>query len=240
MGQYYGKNVVVLWSQFNLSPHFNDATVSQEVSTAEVTTFGDNSRDYVVGIKDATVSLSGVWDDTATTGADVVLSNAMGNATNPILTVGFAGATIGYRAKLAEIIETSLEITGNFDDAVQVAAEMQVTGGVDNGIFLKTFAAETSTTNSTSQDNTAASTNGYAAHLHVTAVSGTGPTADILVQHSVDNAVWATLVTFTQVTTTPTSQRLTGTGTVNRYVRCASTIAGTTPSYTYTVAFARR
>jgi predicted secreted protein len=239
MTQYHGKNTAVLWSQFDLSSYLNEASVKQEVSTAETTTFGSGSRSYVAGLKDGTVSLSGFFDDTATTGADVVLNNALGNATNPILTVGLSGATIGKKAKLAEIIETSYEITGNFDDAVTAAIEMQVNGGVDNGIFLKTLAAETTSTNGTGQDNGASSTNGWCAHLHVTAMSSP-TTLDVSVQHSTDNVTFANLSggVFTQVTTSTTSQRLTGTGTVNRYTRYISTIVGT--SYTYTVALARR
>jgi predicted secreted protein len=236
---YHGKNTSVLWSQFDLSSYMQEASVKQEVSTAETTTFGAGSRSYVAGLKDGTVSLSGFFDDTTTTGADVVLNTALGNATNPILTVGLAGATIGKRAKLAEIIETSYEITGNFDDAVTASVEMQVNGGVDNGIYLKGHAAETSSTNGAGQDGGAASTNGWVAHLHVTAMS-TPTTLDVKVQHSTDNSTWADLSggAFTQVTTSTTSQRLTGTGSVNRYTRYVSTIAGT--SYTYAVAFARR
>lgn len=237
MTAYHGKSTAILWSQFDLSAYFQEATITQELSTAEVTTFGDSSRDYLAGIKDGTVSLSGVFDDAATVGSDVVLSTALGNATNPIITIGLTGATIGRRAKLAEIIESSYEVTGNFDDAVMASCEMQVTGGVDNGIFLKTLAAESSSTNGAGQDNAASSANGYCAHLHVTATSSP-TTLDVLVEHSTDNVTFATLATFTQVTTSTTSQRLTGTGTVNRYTRYASTIVGT--SYTYTVALARR
>lgn len=239
MTQYHGKNTAVLWSQFNLSTYFNEASVKQEASTAETTTFGSSSRSYVAGLVDGTLSLSGFFDDTATTGPDVVLANALANATNPIVTIGLSGATIAKRAKLAQIIETSYEITGNFDDAVTASVEMQVTGGVDNGIFLKTHAAETSSTNGAGQDNGAASSNGWCAHLHVTATSSP-TTLDVVIEHSTDNVTFAALSggTFTQVTTSTTSQRLTGTGSVNRYVRYASTIAGT--SYTYAVAFARR
>ena len=185
MTQYHGKNTAVLWSQFNLSTYFNEASVKQEASTAETTTFGSSSRSYVAGLVDGTLSLSGFFDDTATTGPDVVLANALANATNPIVTIGLSGATIAKRAKLAQIIETSYEITGNFDDAVTASVEMQVTGGVDNGIFLKTHAAETSSTNGAGQDNGAASSNGWCAHLHVTAITVPFPTRDAEVNRAI-------------------------------------------------------
>jgi hypothetical protein len=44
--------------------------------TAEVTTFGDASKEYIAGLKDATVSISGSWDATA----DAILAGIVGVA----------------------------------------------------------------------------------------------------------------------------------------------------------------
>jgi len=58
------------------------------------------------------------------------------------------------------------------------------------------------------------------------------------VQHSTDNSSWSDLCTFTAVSVVG-SEILTGTGTVNRYVRyIISAFTGT--SVTFAVAFARR
>jgi len=51
--------------------------------------------------------------------------------------------------------------------------------------------------------------------------------------------VWVDLITFSAATAA-TSQRRTVAGTVNRYVREQHTISGSTPSFTYAAAFARR
>jgi NAD/NADP transhydrogenase alpha subunit len=63
------------------------------------------------------------------------------------------------------------------------------------------------------------------------------------VQHSVNGSVWADLVTFAQVTTTPTKERVVvaaGT-TVNRYLRGNWTKGGAgSPSYVFCVGFGRR
>jgi hypothetical protein len=98
------------------------------------------------------------------------------------------------------------------------------------------------TTNGTNVDNTAPSTNGGVAHLHVTANTRNGATT-FKVQHSTDNSTWVDLVTFTSVTAATTgAQRVevaSGT-TVQRHLRAQATTAGTTGSITYTVSFARR
>lgn len=70
--------------------------------------------------------------------------------------------------------------------------------------------------------------------LDVTAASGTTPTLDVTLQTSADNSTWRTLGTFTQKTTTG-SERKSFAG-CDRYVRATSVIAGTTPSFTFSIA----
>jgi hypothetical protein len=106
------------------------------------------------------------------------------------------------------------------------------------GVSLADLAAITATGNGTSVDNAAGTTNGGIAHLHVTDVSGTTPTLAVVIQHSTNNSTWSTLASFTTATAA-TSERITFTGTVNRYVRASYTAGGTTPSFTSQVSLAR-
>ena len=76
--------------------------------------------------------------------------------------------------------------------------------------------------------------------LHVTA-NDRSATVDVKIQHSTDDSVWADLITFTQVGVgAETAEAKTVSGTVNRYVRAARTVAAGTGSITYAVGFARR
>lgn len=73
------------------------------------------------------------------------------------------------------------------------------------------------------------------AFFNVTAASGTTPTLDVKVQLSHDGTTWHDEGTaFTQATaaTTPAVKKLTNFGAYLRYVW---TIAGTTPSFTFTI-----
>lgn len=74
-------------------------------------------------------------------------------------------------------------------------------------------------------------TAGAQAYLHVTAFTGTS--VDVAIQHSADNSIWANLIDFGSISAVG-AQRLTTTGTVNRYLR-AITGTGTFSSITFAV-----
>jgi hypothetical protein len=69
--------------------------------------------------------------------------------------------------------------------------------------------------------------------LDVTAASGTTPTLDVSIQTSDDNSTWRTLASFSQKTTV-SNQHLSVSG-LDRYLRFSWVIAGTTPSFTFSV-----
>lgn len=72
--------------------------------------------------------------------------------------------------------------------------------------------------------------------LAVTAASGTTPTLDVTVETSADNGVtdaWRTLGTFAQKTVVASERK--SFGGCDRWVRTRRVIAGTTPSFTYSI-----
>lgn len=83
--------------------------------------------------------------------------------------------------------------------------------------------------------------NKYIARLDINNDSGVTPTADVVIQHSADCATWATVITFSQVTT--------GSYAVEKYlpslntgvtellpcVRAIATLGGTSPQYDMTL-----
>jgi len=68
--------------------------------------------------------------------------------------------------------------------------------------------------------------------LNVTAASGTSPTLNVTVQTSHDGTTWRSAGTFTQATAV-SEQR--ATFSIDRYVRATWAIAGTTPSFTFSI-----
>jgi hypothetical protein len=80
----------------------------------------------------------------------------------------------------------------------------------------------TNTTNFASVDAGAATANGYAGYLQITTPVASDVYA-IKLQHSTDNSTWVDLASFAANGQTRTSERIEGTGTVNRYRRCVAT-----------------
>lgn len=237
----HGKSAQILHGAYNLSSFLNDASASADVEVAETTAFGSSAKTYIVGLKDGTVSASGMFDGAASA-TDEVLSASIGSDTLAPVTIGYDGTTLGNRVTILKAKTTSYEVSTPVGDVVAVSYSAQADGGLDQGVSLAALTSVSATTTGSSHDNSASSANGGVAQLHVTANSRDAD-ATIKVQHSADNSTFADLATFTVVATTvTTSERVivaSGT-TVNRYLRAVNTLASGTGSITYQVSFARR
>ena len=77
----HGKNVNVFLNEFDFSTYFNSVSASTSVDTAETSAFGTSAKSYIVGHRDGTISLSGMFEATALVGTDVFFATALGSAT---------------------------------------------------------------------------------------------------------------------------------------------------------------
>jgi hypothetical protein len=235
----HGKNVNVFVNEYDFSTYFNDVSATTSVETAEVSAFGSNAKEYIVGLLDGTVSLSGMFDGTAT-GTDVVFSAVLGSTTKQNVIVAPSGHSNGASAIVLEADDTSYEVSGAVADVVQTSAEFQSSDGVEHGKILSSGTAISSTGNGTSVDNALSSANGGVGFLSVPTNTRNG-NITVKVQQSADNSTFTDLITFTVVTSTQkTFERVEVTGTVARYLRVNYTVAGSTGTATPVVAFARR
>ena len=140
----HGKNAYVAMeasvgagSVTDYSAYFNDVSLSRSIETAETTTFGDDDKEYIVGLKDATVSLSGLFDATM----DGVLAGLLGagkvvvylatnggtaSASNPVYKLD--GGTGDFSAPGAII--TSYDISPAVGDVIPFSVDIQVSGAI--------------------------------------------------------------------------------------------------------------
>jgi len=238
----HGKNVNIFIDEFDFSTYFNDVSASTSVDTAETSAFGTSAKTYVVGHRDGTVSLSGMFESTTSVGTDQFFANALSSATKIKLIVAPEGHSNGAGAIMLQADDTSYEISSAIADIVQASAEFQSTDAVEHGKILSSGSTVTATGNGTSVDNGASTANGGAGFLSVPVNTRNG-NITVKIQHSADNSTFADLITFTVVSSTSkTSQRVevaSGT-TINRYLRVSYTVAGSTGSATPVVAFTRR
>lgn len=231
----HGKDAKFLANGYDLSTYFSSVSQAGSAETAEVTTLGNSSKAYIAGLKDSTFSVEGYYDASAG-GSDEVVAGVLGTET--VWTVVMGPDALGSRGYGAKTIGTSVETGAEIGGAVTISAEAQATTGPDAVVVLHPLASRTGNGNGTQVDNGAATTNGAAGYLHVTAKSGTISLV-VKVQHSSDGSTWADLITFSTVTAANASERVTATGTVNRYLRALWTLSGSSPNATFHLSAAR-
>lgn len=236
----HGKNVKIFVDEFDFSAYFNDMSASSTVDTAETSAFGTDAKTYIPGHKDGTISLSGMFEGTASTGTDDYFNTVLGSATKQQVIVAPEGHGNGYRAIALQADNTSYEKSSPIGDVVQASVEFQSNEGVEHGKILSAGTSVNATGNATSVDDGAATTNGGVGFLSVPVNTRNG-NIDVKIQQSADNSTFTDLVTFTTVgSTTATAERIEVTGTVQRYLRASYTVAGSSGAATPVVAFTRR
>ena len=117
----------------DLSSYLNDLSFPRDAEVAETTTFGvtGSAKTYIVGLIDATISISGLFDATA----DGYLAGVVGHASSLSFVYGPAGNTGGFVKYTGECFLTSYEVSTAVGDAVQASASLQVTGAITRTTF---------------------------------------------------------------------------------------------------------
>ena len=101
----------------------------ETIDTAETTAFGATSKSYIVGLRDATISVSGLWD--ATIDGYIIGTEP---ATRTFI-FGPAGSTGGNVKYTGECILTSYSISNPVADVVTYSLDLQVTGDVSRTTY---------------------------------------------------------------------------------------------------------
>ena len=249
----HGKGTKVYLDEFEMTSYFNSADVTITNETAEVTSFADSSKAYILGLADGTLSCSGMWT-ADTDGSDEELNAILGSTSAANITVAEAAGTLGNRATIARCDETNYTISNPVGDVSTVTADFQgtansgalgsMTYGITAGVQLTTGAAidYNALGALTGVDGAASSSAGGAALLHVPTNSVGGGVTTIKIQHdsASDFSSAADLISFTAVAAaTKTSEMVVCSGTVNRYIRATASTAGSSGSITFMVTFAR-
>ena len=115
----------------DISNSLTDVSFPQSVDTAETSAFGSSAKTYVVGLTDATISISGMFDATV----DAHLNGILGQAATVSFEYGPEGSTSSNVKYTGEAILTSYEKSGSIGDMVSYSAEFQVSGAVTRGTY---------------------------------------------------------------------------------------------------------
>lgn len=116
----------------DISAFCEEVSLSRDIETAEVTTFGDDAKEYITGLSDATISLSGKFDSGTASAIDPVLTGVLGSASTVswAYRVNSASTSATNPEYQGEGILTSYEVSGTVGDAVTFSAEIQCTGAI--------------------------------------------------------------------------------------------------------------
>ena len=116
----------------DLSSYLMEVSFPETIETADVTAFGTTgAKSYIVGLKDATISLTGKWDSTL----DGYIAGVLGQSASLSFEYGPAGSTAGLVKYSGECYVTSYNIGSPVGDAVSASVELQVTGAVTRGTW---------------------------------------------------------------------------------------------------------
>lgn len=116
----------------DISAFCEEVSLSRDIETAEVTTFGDDAKEYITGLTDATISVSGKFDAGNASAVDPVLSGILGAASTVswAYRVNSASTSSTNPEYQGEAILTSYEVSGTVGDAVTFSAEFQCSGTI--------------------------------------------------------------------------------------------------------------
>lgn len=137
----HGKNAFVQLDNsagtlVSLTAITNEISFSLSIDTAETSVFGNNSKQYISGQNDATISLTGLFDDTSATviegTIDALIAGTIASAT---LVFGPEGNAVGKKKYSQEVIVTSYEIGAPVGDVVSLSVEFQRTGTSTISVF---------------------------------------------------------------------------------------------------------
>ena len=234
MAKTSGLGVRIYANGYDLNTDVNALSgIGSTQTLLDVTPLSKSAAERIIGLGDSTLTVNGWFDNAAGMSHDAFKSIA--GDSEVIMTMGTSrgDAACGMVAD-----QSSYNIDRSQGSAIATTVEFSTSdgAGLNWGVVLTDGPEQTdsSATNSTAVDNTSSSASGGIGLISVESIAS--GTATVKVQHSSDNVTFADLITFTGVTAR-TSEAISATGTVNRYVRIQS--SGTFSNLVFVAQFSR-
>lgn len=114
----------------DISQYVKSVSFPEEADTHETTTLGATAKSYIAGLKDATISIDGVFDPII----DAHLNGILG-LDGVAFEYGPQGSSSGNVKYTGNCICTSYEAETPADDVGTFSCEFQVTGNITRGTY---------------------------------------------------------------------------------------------------------
>lgn len=130
----HGKNSVfkldnASGSLTDISAFVNNVDFPETADVAETSVLGASNKTYIVGLKDATISLSGLFDATV----DAILGAVVGQTATLSYEYSPEGTASGKVKYTGEAILTNYALSSPVGDVVAYSADLQCSGAVTRG-----------------------------------------------------------------------------------------------------------
>ncbi len=115
----------------NLSSGLDDLKFSRKMSPAKVTHFGNNDEAYIVGLRDATITFTGIFSSTHAKKLDALIGSTSGGA----FVYGPESTATTRRKFTGSSWLTGLDYEAPVGDKVKLSGALQVTGAITSTNF---------------------------------------------------------------------------------------------------------
>lgn len=225
MAKWHGRHTRVSIDGYDISAAVNALDVQQEGDLVDVSSFGDDKKNYAVGLYDSNLEFKGFFEDTPVSGGHALLGARIGSAVQVLAQVGVYQGAPAW-AGSAEL-EQMYSVNSAIADAVKFTTKLVSHGtqGIDNGYLVNSKAQFAGT--GQPWDSGVASNNGGRVYLQNYGSFGAAAPADasgsVRLLGGTDSDFTASgtvgLVDFGTVTQTPSAQGIAFSGTVPRYLK---------------------
>ena len=119
----------------NITPYIKSIDFNRSNDANDTTTKGAEGKTYRPGLTDGEIRLTGLWDNTASTGSKTVLQSLIGVEVTTGFEYGPQGNTAGQDKYSGECICTQYDESSPVDDMVAFTATLKISGDVTVGTF---------------------------------------------------------------------------------------------------------
>ena len=113
----------------DISAFVNNVDFPETADVAETSVLGASNKTYIVGLKDATISISGLFDATV----DAILGAVVGQTATLSYEYSPEGTGSGKVKYTGEAILTNYALSSPVGDVVAYSADLQCSGAVTRG-----------------------------------------------------------------------------------------------------------
>ncbi len=235
MGKFLFKDAVVMFDGRDISGDLNSLSLEYSAELPDATAFGDTSRVRLPGVLDVTVNQQGWWDSvSAANSLDKDLFDDVG-AVSSHMSFSPDGGQLGETAFSFPTLTAEYSPGASHGEVFAFSLTMNGTGPLVRGVVMEKSVFGAGANNGTTRlvGAVAAGETVYSI-IHATAVSGTNPTLDVIVESAVtDFATITTRLTHPQLTAVGSNRQSLVGAVTDTWWRLVLTVGGTdTPSFT--------